>query len=266
MWLVTALKKLNALPFPVSMKYYVPFGLPDVVAGRNQRWTSDDWQVLRDKHPRYRIADTREKWLADLSLDKDGQDQWLPERVASLAELLGRKNITTVYSIGSGGGVFEYFLKKRLPHLKVIGTEYTAEGSERLRRVCTELDEVWQFDALNIADWQKIGRDSHSIVFINRNEREFSDTEWQQIWNHLYSAGIKHVFLGLMWTLTARSLLQLKLRNVQKRLKGERFTFVGYIRNFEALRRFWKGKYQEEGTIPFPTCTGLYLTRYTHPI
>lgn len=263
---VSKLKQLNTLPFPVTVKYYVAFDLPDASFHDNTEWSGNDWHILRDKHPRYRISDTRESWLADLSLDKDGQDTWLMERVKSLAALLEREKITTVYSISAGGGVFEYYLKKLAPHVKVIATEYTAEGVERLRRVCTELDEVRIFDALNAEGWKQFGNDSTSMVFINRNEREFSNSDWQQIFESMHKANVENVFLGLMWTLTARALLQIKWRNFMRRLQGRKLTFVGYIRSFEGLRRFWKGKYQEEEAIPFPTCTGLYLRRYTQPI
>lgn len=263
---VSKLKQLNALPFPVAMKYYVAFDLPEASLHDNTEWSGDDWHVLRDSHPRYRISDTRESWLADLSLDKDGQDKQLIERVKSFAALLAREKITTVYSISAGGGVFEYYLKKLSPHVKVIATEYTAEGVERLRRVCTELGDVRVFDALDAEGWKQFGNDPASIVFINRNEREFSGRDWRQIFESMHTANIERVFLGLMWTLTARALLQIKWRNFLRRLQGGKLTFVGYIRSFEALRRFWKGKYSEKEFIEFPTCTGLYLKRFTKPL
>lgn len=263
---VSKLKQLNALPFPVTVKYYVAFNLPDVPFHNNTQWSGKDWHILRNKHPRYSISDTRESWLADLSLDKDGQDKWLMERVKSLAALLEREKITTIYSISAGGGVFEYYLKKLSPHVKVIATEYTTEGVERLRRVCTELDEVRVFDALDVEGWTQFGNDPASMVFINRNEREFSNRDWAQIFESMHKANVQNVFLGLMWTLTARALVQIKWRNFIRRLQGRKFTFVGFIRSFEGLRRFWKGKYSEKEFIDFPTCTGLYLKRSAGPV
>lgn len=262
---VSKLKQLNTLPFPVALKYYVPFGLSTEVSD-NKHWSGEEWLVLRNQHPRYRIAETREEWLADLALDKDGQDAYLHDRVESFAQLLEREHLTTIYSIGSGGGVFEYYLKKRSPQVKVVATECTKEGVERLRRVAPELDEVRIFDALKSEDWLTIGDDPHAVVFLYRNEREFSDAQWKKMWSDMYAANIPQVFLGLMWTLTARSLLQLKIRNLRNRLAGKHLSFVGYIRNFRGLERLWKGAYRVQETIPFPTCTGLYLKRYTEPV
>ena len=77
----------------------------------------------------------------------------------------------------------------------------------------------------------------------------------------MYAAHVERVFLGLMWTLTIRALVNLKMRNLKKRFRGEVLTLTGYLRSLERIRRFWKGKYDEQETIPFPTCTGIYLIR-----
>ena len=148
----------------------------------------------------------------------------------------------------------------------MIGTECTQEGVDRLRTVCSELDEVRVFDALDRESWKALGDDPKSIVFICRNEREFSDHQWQQIWEGMYAGRVERVFIGLMWTLTLRALFNLKVRNLKKRLRGEIMTLTGYLRSLEGLRRFWKGKYAEEESIYFPTCTGLYLKRYTEAV
>lgn len=257
------LKVLNQMPFPVTIRHFVSYGLPQQKFKDGVMRSGESWLTLRNEHPHYRIAETREEWLKDLHLSKDGQDAGLKERVASFAALLRREAITTVYSIGSGGGIFEYHLKKHAPEIKVIGTEWTEEGVERLRRVCIELDDVLQFDALNPENWKQFGNDPSSIVFIYRNEREFSNSQWQSIWESMYAAHVERVFLGLMWTLTFRALVQLKTRNLLKRLRGEKLTFTGYLRNLRKLQRFFKDKYTEKESIDFTACTGLYLTRYT---
>jgi hypothetical protein len=257
------LRQLNHMPFPVTIRHYVSYGLPLQKFKDGVMRSGESWMLLRNEHPYYRIPDTREEWLRELTYKKDGQDEGLRDRVASFAALLEREGIRTVYSIGSGGGIFEYYLKKHAPHVKVIGTEYTKEGVERLRRVCTELDDVWFFDALQRESWKKLGNDKASIVFIYRNEREFSDADWKRIWESMYDANVERVFLGLMWTLTLRAWVQLRLRNLMKRLAGEKLIFTGYLRNLEGLRRFGKDKYAEKESITFPTCTGLYLTRYS---
>ncbi len=266
-YVINKLKQLNQIPFPVTIRHLVSYGVAGKSFKDGTMRTGESWLVLRNDHPHYRIPDTREEWLRELSLgDKDGQDKGLQDRVKSFAALLKREQITTVYSIGSGGGIFEYYLKKHSPETTVVGTECTTEGVERLRRVCTELDDVRLFDALDRESWKKLGNDPKSIVFIYRNEREFSDSQWQQIWEGMYAGHVEKVFLGLMWTLTIRAFVQLKARNLLKRIRGERLTFTGYLRSLEGLRRFWKGKYNEREFIDFPACTGIYLTRHDRNI
>lgn len=261
MQLISWLKKVNAMPFPVTIPYFVSYGLK---FNKDEMRDGDAWMRLRDEHPHYRIPETREAWLEDLKDPlKDGQDAGLLPRVDSFAELLTREGIKTVYSVGAGGGIFEYYLKTRHPEFRVIGTECTQEGTDRLRRVCTELDEVELFDALNPESWKKLGNDPTTLVFIYRNEREFSDEQWQLIWDSMYAAHVERVFLGLMWTLTARALFNLKVRNIKKRLKGEQMTLTGYLRNMNRIQLFWNGKYTLKESIPFPTCSGLLLTRNT---
>lgn len=223
----------------------------------------DDWMVLRNENPRYSIPQTREEWLASLVLDgvKDGQDVYLLDRVESCAKLIEQEGITTFYSVGSGGAAFEYYLKKRLPELKLIVTECTAEGVERLRTVFTEADGAELFDALSAADWKKVATLPNVLVFMYRNEREFTDTEWRTMFRYMYEANVPRILLGLMWTLTCMSLYNRILRNTRARLAGVPIAFAGYIRNRKALARLWEGQYHVLKQIPFPTCTGLYLER-----
>lgn len=261
------LKRWNRLPFPLTLKHYVSFGKGgEELAGTLRSGT--DWMVLRNQHARYRIAEERDAWLADLALDgeKDGQDAALIDRVRSLIALMKKERMTTLYSVGSGGAVFEYYLKREAPEIRVIVTECTDAGVERLKRVFTEADDVERFDALRAQEWERIGTMSSTLVFIYRNEREFTDTEWRGIFRDMYATGVDRVFLGLMWTLTGMALLTRFVNNTKRTLAGERLSFVGYIRSLAALRRFWKGKYTEREEIYFPTCTGLYLTRITSPI
>jgi glycosyltransferase involved in cell wall biosynthesis len=180
--------------------------------------------------------------------------------VDAFAKLIESEGIQTVYSIGSGGGVFEYFLKKKVPHVKIIASEWKKAGAERLRHVFLECDEVIVFDALNPEDWKKIGADKNSIVFIYRNEHEFTDEEWHRMIRMMHEAGIMRIFLGIMYLLTIWAYVQAKARNVKKRLRGERLVFVGYLRNYAGFKRFWKGMYTDS-EVPFPNCRGFYLKR-----
>jgi hypothetical protein len=262
MKVIDGLKYINRLPLPVTVRHYATFGEAGESLDGEMR-SGDDWMVLRNEHPRYRIPEDRETWLKELALDgvKDGQDPALLERVASFVKLLKERNITTVYSVGSGGAIFEYYLKKASPDTKVIVTECTQEGVQRLKRVFTEADGVELFDALDAKEWKHIGEMPSTIVFIYRNEREFTNKQWKQMFVDMHSAGVQHVFVGLMWTLTIVAYGLRVWNNTKRRLSGKKLSFVGYIRSLSALRQFWKGKYTEKEEIYFPTCTGLYLTR-----
>lgn len=252
------LRALNNLPFSLTIKHYVALGPLGEEVGLSLR-SAEDWHILREKHPRYRIPEDREVWLRELTLKKDGQDSQLQARVDALATLIEKEGITSFYSIGSGGGVFEYFLKKRLPHLRVIVSEPTAKGVERLKKVFLEVDDILELNALSKSTWEMIAKDTQGLVFIYRNEHEFTNSEWQHMINDMHTAGVRRVYLGLMYLLTVRAFLQMKVRNLLRRLRGEHLVFAGYVRNYVAFKKFWKGKYLDQET-PFPGCRGFYLT------
>lgn len=254
------LKYINSLPFPFTIKHYVALRHTGNPLKDGALRSTESWKILRDEHPRYKIPKDRNEWLQDLSLKKDGQDSKLTERVTEFASLLKREGVKTVYSIGSGGGVFEYFLKKELPSIKIVVSEPTTDGVERLRTVFTECDRVELLNALNENDWKKIGGDPDGIVFIYRNEREFSNEDWQKMFQYMHSAGVKRVFLGLMNMLTMLSFVQEKIRNIKHRISGTPLTFVGYLRNYYTFKSFWYNMYRDQ-EIDFPNCRGLYLTR-----
>ena len=254
------LKYINNVPFPVTVRHLTSLGPVLSKLKDGELRSAESWQAMRDHHPYYRIPEDRETWLKDLFANKDGQDSKLEDRVRSFAELLEREGVKTVYSIGSGGGVFEYFLKKRAPHIKIVCSELTQEGVDRLRRVFIECDEVIVFDALNVESWKKVGADKDGIVFIYRNEHEFTDDEWRIMMRSMHASGVTRVFLGLMYLLTILAYVQAKIRNTKKRLRGEPIVFTGYLRNYARFKSFWRGRYIDR-EVAFPNCRGFYLER-----
>lgn len=257
--IITSLKYLNNFPFPFTARHYASLGEVSTHLKDGVLRSKESWLVLRDEHPHYRIPEDRETWLRELYYKKDGQDDKLQDRVNQFAKLLEEEGIKTVYSIGSGGGIFEYFLKKRLPSIRIFASEPTQSGVDRLRKVFLECDDVCVFDALNQEDWNKIGKDQDGIVFIYRNEREFTNEDWKKMFEYMYKAKVKKVFLGLMYLLTLLAFVQEKIRNTKIELKGGKVTFVGYLRNYSAFKSFWYNKYTDR-EIVFPNCKGLYLT------
>ena len=258
--IIQTFKRLNRLPFPFTVCHYTALGHVGRLLKDNELRSKESWQILRDEHPRYRIPKDREEWLRDLSLKKDGQDDKLQDRVKEFASLVEAEGIKTVYSIGTGGGVFEYYLKKQLPSIKIVASELTQESVNRLRKVFTECDVVERFDALNAEHWKRIGLDHNAVVFIYRNEREFSDDDWRKMFLYMNEAGIQKIFLGIMNMLTILSLVQEKIRNIKYRISGKTVTFVGYLRSHSRFRTFWSDVYNEE-EIRFQNCRGIYLTK-----
>lgn len=251
------LKWINSIPFPWAAKHYAFFGDMNgqKLTGVSQ---SERWRILRVNHPRYRIPNTHEAWLKDLEFSKDGQDSKLAVRIKSFSDFLEKEGIKTVYSIGSGGGVFEYFLKKKLSHVKIIVSEPDLEAVERLRGLCLGYDDVQQFNALSVEDWRKKEWDSDTLIFIYRNEREFNDAEWRKIFINMHQARVKRVFLGLMNFLTALAYVKEKVRNFRHRFGGRELVFVGHLRNYYKFRSFWKMMYIDK-EIYFSGGRGVYL-------
>ena len=259
------LSYLNSLPCRLTVKHYQTFGDATALLKDGSLDSAQSWDALRLHHPHFTIDSTREQWLqaAEAMVKKDGQDGKLIDRAQAVAQLIGDKQIAAVFATGVGGGGLEYQIKKALPEIKLICSEYAVETVARLQKVFLECEEIVTFDILT-SDWklikEKYFNDTKGAVLMYRLDAGFTDRQWRAIFVALHQAGIEHVIYIPTGFLTARSLGMRKWRTLRWRLGGQAVSFAGYLRTKRTFQGFWAGLYQEE-VLDFAGLTGFFLSR-----
>ncbi len=138
------LKYINSLPIAFTMKHYQVFGDSTASFKNRTRTSAESWDARREEHPFFSIAETREEWLqaSEVLVKKDGQDGKLIERAKDIVELLKKHNIDRIFSVGSGGAALEYQIKKLMPHVKIVCSDYSEVTVARLKKVFIESEDV----------------------------------------------------------------------------------------------------------------------------
>ncbi|KND50760.1 MAG: hypothetical protein ABA06_04720 [Parcubacteria bacterium C7867-001] len=260
------LRQLNELPFPLTISHYHKFasGFRKEKLKDGKLDSPESWDALREQEPSFSIAETREEWLkaAELSVKKDGQDANLGARAADIVPLLKRHAITTIFSVGAGGGGLEYQLKKRIPELRIVASEYAPKSVELLRKVFLEAEEVRSFDLLS-GDWTPVTERidaATTLVLIYRLDAQFTDRQWRDLFKTLATAGVSRVLYIPTGFLTLRSLFFRLSRRIAWLFSGAEMVFAGYLRTKTTFHSFWKGSYQSEEGV-FGGSGGFWLTR-----
>ncbi len=261
-FLIRSLKCINALPFPFSMKHYQVVG-DRTSKMKDQELTSvESWDALRIDHPFFSISADREEWLAasELLVKKDGQDTRLIERAQDIVSLLRHERIERIFSVGAGGAALEYQIKKLMPEVSIVCSDYSKVTVERLRRVFTESDGVVEFDIID-GDWRKI-QDAYlgpkSACMIYRIDASFSDKEWTHIFGCLAAASVSAVLVIPTGTLTLLSIYNRKKREIRWFFKKIPIVFSGYLRTKHRFREQWSRWYSDK-EYSFGGLTGFLL-------
>ncbi|MEI7512154.1 MAG: hypothetical protein WCK01_01700 [Candidatus Uhrbacteria bacterium] len=260
--LIRALKAFNRLPVNLTVKHIQTFGNQTNILKDQKLDSPEAWDELRRAHPQFSIAQDREEWLraCNIEVKKDGQDGGLIVRAKAIAQFLTEKGITRVFSVGVGGAGLEYQLKRLLPELKVIATEYAPENVEMLRRVFTECDDIHTFDILR-GNWNEVSDTAMpTMLIMYRVDPHFTDQEWRTIFANMHTAGVEDILYIPCGFLTMRSLVQRKLRILRLRFRGQQFVFSGYLRTAKVFASFWTRLYSAQ-TRDFGGLTGYALHR-----
>lgn len=265
MIIIKALKYLNSLPFPVTIKHYQTFGTHSSFFKNNSLNFPESWTVLRQSHPHYSIPETRKEWLkaVELLVTKDGQDKGLTQRAKDIYTLLKQERIKTVFSVGIGGGGLEYQLKKIDPSLKIIGSEYFLPNVKQLKKVFTECNEIILFDILK-GDWGQIQqnylKDKQGALLLYRLDAGFTNEEWQQIFKAIHRAGVENVIYLPTGFLTALSWWNRKSREIRWWLFRVPVSFAGHLRSKKCFQTFWALGYEDE-LLNFGGLSGFFLQK-----
>lgn len=247
------LKYINSMPFAFTMKHYQVFGDSTSHMKDRQLVSVESWDALRQNHPFFSVSADREEWLAasELSVKKDGQDAQLIERAADIVILLQDKKISRIFSVGTGGAALEYQIKKLMPGVSIVCSDYSTLTVERLKKVFFESDGIIQFDVLK-DNWREIqekylGEDGLCLMY--RIDASFNDKEWSDIFKYMADAGIQKILIIPTGTLTVLSIYNRKSREIRWFLKRIPIVFSGYIRTAKRFQQYWHSMYSEEDMV-----------------
>jgi hypothetical protein len=258
------LRTVNDLPLHLTIRHEETFGAETADLKDGRLDSPEAWDVLRRVHPHFSVSPNREEWLraCEVKVKKDGQDGGLLLRAQTIIDLLRENKVTAVFSIGVGGAGLEYQIKKALPEIRLVCSEYAPNNVELLRKVFTEADSIIQFD-MKGRDWtpalpKKEGEKIVTLMY--RVDPHATDDEWRQIFERMYAEGVSNILYIPCGFLTLRSLLQRKWRIFSQRLRGVKFVFSGYLRTRKTFESYWAGLYRYEAKN-FAGYTGYYLQK-----
>jgi hypothetical protein len=242
---------INSIPFSLSIKHYQNFGSTHNLMKNNELNSKESWDVLRETHPQFSISENREEWIkaCNAQIKKDGQDGGLILRAKDVCSLIVDKGYDKVFSVGVGGAGLEYQIKKNLPNINLICSEFSENNVKSLQKVFMECNEIIQFDILN-GDWGSIGKkyfqNNNSVLIMYRLDAGFSDSEWKKIFEKIHNAEIKNIIYIPTGILTILSLYNRKKREVKWLINRDPVSFSGYIRNKKVFQDYWRSYYDEE--------------------
>lgn len=247
------------------MKHYQIFGDSKNALKDNSLISVESWNELRENHPHFSISSSREEWLrtVELQVTKDGQDRGLAVRAKNIVDLLKKENVKSIFSAGVGGAGLEYQIKKQMPDLKVICSEYSQKNVDILKKVFVESDDVIAFD-IKKGDWGMVKshylQGSASALLMYRLDAGFTNKEWREIFESIFSSGIERMIYIPTTLLTALSIFNRKKRELEWFVKKEQVSFCGYLRTKKEFESFWSGLYEQEVMV-FGGLKGFFLKR-----
>ena len=133
----------------------------------------DAWDSLRvgTENPAFQFEATLEEYEANCTRRTDCREMAKAIRDAILSIGAG---VSSVVSLGAGKGIVEWHLKKLLPSLPMICTDYAESGVASLRQLFSACDKVMVFDMLK-GDYSVFGKDA--VLLMNRVSTEFTPSE-----------------------------------------------------------------------------------------
>ncbi len=258
------LKYINSIPVPFTMRHYQIFGEATGKMKDQELASPEAWDALRKSHPFFSISPTRAEWLlaSEVAIKKDGQDGGLIDRARDVTALLKREGSARIFSVGVGGGALEYQLKKMIPELSVVCSDYSPVTVEALKNVFVESDAVIPFDVLK-GDWSEVNRKylkDRGMCIMYRIDASFGDAEWRSIFQKLYEAGVERVLYIPTGMLTLCSIYNRKSREIKWFFRRIPVVWAGYLRTRKQFERFWAPFYTQE-LLTFGGLKGFFLER-----
>ena len=218
------------------------------------------WDSLRTgtENPAFQFEQTLEEYEANCARRTDCREVAKTIRDAVLSI---DAEVSAVVSLGAGKGVVEWHLKKLLPLLPLVCTDYAESGVASLRRLFRTCDKVIVFDMLK-GDYSVFGKDA--VLLMNRVSTEFTPSEWRQIFKSCKSAGIKYILFIPTELASIRLKVMEFLHHMARKILWRHDSFCGWLYGKCEIESLMSKYYRIE-TFNRMSDSGLYVLNANEP-
>lgn len=150
-----------------------------------------------------------------------------------------------------------------MPGITMVCSEYSQKNVDILKKVFIESSDIVTFDIVK-GDWKQIKdfylHDYTSTLLMYRLDAGFTNKEWREIFESIFSSGIDRIIYIPTTLLTVLSIFNRKKRELEWFIKKEQISFCGYLRTQKEFESFWSGLYEQEVMV-FGGLKGFFLKR-----
>ena len=223
----------------MSVKHYYTFANSRNLARLDQ----EAWDKLRTgtDNPAFQFESSVEEYEASCVGRTDCRE--VAKEVRDVLKSLG-KEVSCVVSLGTGKGIVEWHLKRLMPEMRLICTDYAESGVESLRRLFRGCDQVMTFDMLK-SNYDQFP--DGTVLFMNRISTEFTTSEWLQIFRSCRDSGIKHVIFIPTELASFKLKVMETLRHFVRKLLRRKDTFCGGLYSKRELEKLLSFNYGIKG-------------------
>lgn len=167
----------------MSIKYYYNFD--PRLARKIQGTTLDrnNWEILRNNQIEkpFAFEKTKEEYIENIQREKGYQ-----KRAKIIAREIKKLNVKKVVSVGCGKGILEFYLKRYLPDVTIVCSEYTESSLNKLKEY-SNCDDFIYFDILE-GDYLQFDLDTCLLFY--RVSTGFSFRQWEKIFKNIYKSNV----------------------------------------------------------------------------
>lgn len=220
----------------MKIKHFYSFDLNFIKNIKSDKLDKSSWEILRadNQNSDFSIEKSREDYIESCENSDDYQ-----KAAKKICHITSLHNWNKIVSLGVGKGILEYHIKKLLPEVEIICTDYTQNSLELLKNVLLECNNFQVFDMLN-DDW-RIFKEMDALIMF-RLSTEFSQKQWYHIFKEMHAAGIKNVIFIPTELLNIKILLNEKIGLLSSYIRRRKTTFCGWMYSEKEFKKFFSGK------------------------
>ena len=167
----------------MKIKHYYFFGDEIQKDLKSDKLNENNWDVLRIHGDN---AFSIENDIREYENNCQQAEEY-KKRAETICDILKKNNVNKIVSLGVGKGILEWHIKKQMPNICMICTDYARAGVEQLKKVFLTCEEIQWCDMLetDYSVWNE------ATILMYRVSTEFTEQEWKLIFNKMYEGGGK---------------------------------------------------------------------------